>query len=161
MAKAGYSVVTGGAVALTGGTAKTVLGVKSHANFGLDLLRVWWGFVDTVATEAPVTCELCYCTWVTNSPGTASTTLSAPAITQVYGRTITPGFTAAKNWTTEPTVLTPITEVPLTPNGGLVLHDGSLGMTPDCDLAHGFALRFTAASGADTSVRATMWVERC
>jgi hypothetical protein len=156
MSKAGYSIVTGGAVTLVAATAKTVLGVKSGSAFGLDLIKIWWGFADTVATEVPVTCELCRCSWATNGTMGTNNTILTPA--QVYGRAITAGFTAGKNWTAEPTVLTPIMEVPLTPNGGLVLADGILGQTPDCDPDHGFALRLTAATA--TEVRATMWVER-
>lgn len=152
MAKAGYTVVTGGAISLTASTPKTVLAVKSGSAFGLDLTKVWWGFVDTLATEAPVTCELCAVTYAT-----AGTSSSVTPV-QIYGRTITAGFTASKNYTAEPTVLTTIGEIPLTPNGGTLLYDTVLGQSPDCAPDNGFALRFTAA--ADTSVRATMFVER-
>lgn len=158
MAKAGYTVVTGGAVSLAASTTKSVLGIKSGASFGIDLKKIWWGFTGVTASEAPVTCELCYCTWATNSPGTNSTTLTgSPA--QAYGRVITHGITAAKNWTSEPTALTVLGEVPLTPNGGLVLYDSPLGDTPDSAASEGFVLRFTAA--ATVTVRATMWFERC
>lgn len=160
MAKAGYSIVTGGAVALTASTAKSVLGIKSAADFGLDLKKVWWGFTGVTASEAPVVCELCYSTWGANSPGTNSTpltTTSGPQ--QVYGRTIAHGITAGKTWTTEPTTLTVLGEIPLTPNGGTIMYDFPLGDSPDCDLSHGFVLRFTAA--ASVSVRATMIFERC
>lgn len=156
MAKAGYSIVTGGAVSLSASTAKSVLGLKSADDFGIDLKKVWWGFTGVTASEAPVTCELCYCTWASNSPSTNSTGVT-PA--QIYGRTIAAGVTAAKNWTTEPTSLTVIGEIPLTPNGGSLLYDFPLGDTPDCAVDHGFVLRFTAA--ASVSVRATMIFERC
>lgn len=155
MAKAGYSIVTGGAVSLSASTAKSVLGVKAAADFGIDLKKVWWGFSGVAASEAPVTCELCYATFATNGPGTNSTSVTP---TQLYGRTTAPGTSSAKTWTTEPTVLTAIGEVPLTPNGGSLLYDYPLGDTPDTDLAHGFVLRFTAA--ASVSVRATMIFER-
>lgn len=156
MAKAGYTVVTGGAVSLTAATAKSVLGLKAHANFGLDLKKVWWGFTNTSSAEAPVLCELCYCTFATNSPGTASTSVTP---VQIYGRSIAVGATAAKTWTTEPTAISVIGEIPLTPNGGTLLYDIPLGDTPDCAVGEGFVLRFTAA--ASVSVRATMWFERC
>ena len=156
MAKAGYSIVTGGAVALTASTAKSVLGVKSASDFGLDLKKIWWGFTGVTATEAPVVCELCYCTFGANSPGTNSTSVTP---TQVYGRTIAHGVTAAKTWTTEPTTITALGEIPLTPNGGTLLYDVPLGDTPDCAVDQGFVLRFTAA--ASVSVRATMFFERC
>ncbi|WP_326642853.1 hypothetical protein OG884_05725 [Streptosporangium sp. NBC_01755] len=155
MAKAGYSVVTGAAVSLVASTAKSVLGIKSGEAFGLDLKKVWWGFTGVDATDASVVCELCYCTWATNAPGTNSTSVT-PA--QVYGRTIAHGVTAARNWTTEPTVLTVIGEIPLSPNGGTLLYDIPLGDTPDCAPDHGFVLRFTAVD--TVSVRATMFFER-
>ncbi len=155
MAKAGYSIVTGGAVSLSASTAKSVLGVKSGAAFGLDLKKVWWGFTGVTASEAPVVCELAYATFATNGPGTNSTPVTP---SQLYGRTIAHGVTAAKNWTSEPTVLTVLGEIPLTPNGGTILYDFPLGDTPDCAVDHGFVLRFTAA--ASVSVRATMIFER-
>lgn len=156
MAKAGYSVVTGGAVSLAAATAKTVLGIKSADDFGVDLKKVWWGFTGTTASEAPVTCELCYCTWASNAPGTNSSSVTP---IQVYGRTIAHGVSAAKTWTAEPTTLTAIGEIPLTPNGGTLLYDLPLGDTFDSAPDHGFALKFTAA--ASVSVRATMLFERC
>ena len=156
MAKAGYTVVTGGAVALTASTAKSVLGIKRASDFGLDLTKIWWGFTGVTATEAPVTCELCYCTFGANPPGTNSSSVT-PA--QLYGRTIAHGVTAGKTWTTEPTTITPLGEIPLTPNGGTLLYDSPLGTSPDCAPDQGFVLRFTAA--ASVSVRATMWFERC
>ncbi|SET48022.1 hypothetical protein [Nonomuraea wenchangensis] len=156
MAKCGYSIVTGGAVSLASSTTKSVLGVKSAADFGIDLKKVWWGFTGVTASEAPVTCELCYATFATNGPGTSSSSVT-PA--QVYGRTIAHGVTAAKNWTSEPTVLSVIGEIPLTPNGGTLLYDLPLGDTFDSAVSEGFVLRFTA--GASVSVRATMIWERC
>jgi hypothetical protein len=156
MAKAGYSIVTGGAVALAAATAKSVLGVKSHANFGLDLKKVRFGFDGVTATAVPVLVELCYATFATNSPGTASTSVT-PA--QVYGRTIAVGATAARTWTTEPTALTVIDEQLLTPAGGLEVYDFPLGDTPDSNVSEGFVLRCTAP--ATVNVRATMVFERC
>ena len=158
MAKAGYTAVTGANVSLTASTAKSVLGIKSGSAFGLDLKKIWWGFTGTTPTDGTVLCELCYCTFATNSPGTNSTSLTtSPA--QAYGRAITHGVTAARNWTAEPTVLTVLAEIPLTPAGGLLLYDSPLGDSPDCAPDQGFVLRFTSASSV--SVRATMWFERC
>ncbi|HEY9367012.1 hypothetical protein [Streptomyces sp.] len=156
MAKAGYSIVTGGAVALSAATAKSVLGVKSHANFGLDLKKFKVGFDGVTASAVPVLVELCYATFATNSPGTASTSVT-PA--QIYGRSVTVGATAAKTWTTEPTVLTVVQEWLLSPNGGLVFYDFPLGDTPDSAVSEGFVIRCTAP--AIVSVRASMEFERC
>jgi hypothetical protein len=156
MAKSGYSAVTGGAVALSAATAKSIIGVKSHANFGLDLKKVRVGFDGTTASATPVLVELCYATFASNSPGTNSTSVT-PA--QVYGRSIAVGATAAKNWTTEPTVLTVLEEWLVTPNGGLLIYDLPLGDTPDCAVSEGFVLRCTAP--AAVNVRGGLVYERC
>jgi len=155
MAKAGYSAVTGGAVALSAATARTVLGVKAGAAFGLDLLGFEVSFDGVSSSAVPVLVEACYCTWATNGPGTNSTSVT-PA--QTYGRALTAGFTAGKTWTTEPTALTVIKEMLLTPNGGLLSYRWPLGTTPDSALAEGFALRLTAPAGVN--VRASIDVER-
>jgi hypothetical protein len=156
MAKAGYSIVTGGAVGLTAATAKTILGAKSHANFGLDLIEFALAFDGVTAANSPVLVELCYATFATNSPGTNSTSVT-PA--QMYGRALTVGFTAAKTWTTEPTVLTPIKELQVTPNGGVFEWAYPLGQSPDTALAEGLVIRCTAAQ--TVNVRASMTFERC
>lgn len=155
MAKAGYVAMTGGAVSLST-SAKTVLGVKSHANFGLDWIKFRVAFDGVTASAAPALIEPCYCTWGANAPGTNSTSVTP---VQEYGRALTVGATAAKTWTTEPTTLTPIDELYLTPNGGTLLYDWPLGTSPDCALGEGFALRITAS--ATVNVRAAIWFERC
>lgn len=71
---------------------------------------------------------------------------------------LTAGFTAGKNWTAEPTVLTVLDEWLLTPNGGLALVDIPLGNEYDSALAEGFVIRCTAP--ATVNVRATMDVSR-
>jgi hypothetical protein len=155
MAKAGYATNTEGAVALAAATAKSVLGIVAPAQFGCDLQKLRVSFDGVTATAVPVLIELCYATFATQPPGTASTSTT---VDQVYGRTITPGFTAAKNWTTEPTVLTPFDEWLLTPMGGLDKTDIPLGTTPDTAVSNGFVIRCTAP--AIVNVRATLWVER-
>lgn len=156
MAKAGYSATTGAAVPLAVATAKTILGVRAHANFGLDLKKFRVAFDGTTGTAVPVLVELCYATFAANPPGTASTSVT-PA--QVYGRTIAVGATAARNWTTEPTALTVLDEWLLTPAGGLAVYDIPLGDTPDSAVSEGFALRLTAP--AVVNARGAMWFERC
>lgn len=160
MSRAAYSCVTPtiASVALTANTTKTVLGVKAHANSGLDLLEVTVAYDGVTASNVPVYTELVYSTWATNSPGTNSTTLAAPAITQLYGRAMTAGFTAAHTWTTEPTVLTTLDNKLLTPNGGLLVWAFPLGTEPDCALAEGFGIRCRAA--AAVNVVATLKVAR-
>jgi hypothetical protein len=156
MAKAGYSIVTGGAVALSAATAKSVLGVKAPTGNGVDLKKFKVGFDGVTASAVPVLVELCYATFASNSPGTNSSSVTP---SQIYGRAITVGATAAKTWTTEPTVLTAIQEWLLTPNGGVAFYDFPLGDTPDSAVSEGFVLRCTAP--AAVNVRASMEFERC
>lgn len=156
MAKAGYAIVTGSTVTLSASTAKSVLGVQAPEEFGIDLKKVWFAFNGTTASDAPVLVELCRATFESNAPGTNSTPVTPQ---QLYGRTIAHGVSAARNWTSEPTQLTTVAELSLTPNGGTLMYDWPLGDTPDCAPEDGFVLRLTA--GAGVGVRATMVWERC
>lgn len=155
MSKTGYSVVSTGAVALAAATAKSVIGIRGNAAFGVDLRRFELGFDGVVASAVPVAVELCYATFATNPPGTNSTSRT-PA--QVYGRVATHGFTAASNWTVEPTVLTVLDEFLLTPNGGLIVVEFSPDKSYDSAFSEGFVLRCTAP--AIVNLRATLQVER-
>lgn len=153
-----YKCSTEGAVALTAATAKTVIGVKAHANSGLLWSAFKIGFDGVTATGVPVLIELCYCTWATNSPGTNSTSTTPR---QTGGRILTAGFTSGKTWTAgnEPTTLTVYDDSLLTPNGGVIWYDVPLGKEWDSALAEGFAVRLTAP--AIVNVRAVMEVARC
>lgn len=155
MSAVGYSIVTGGAVALTAATAKTILGAKAHANSGLQLKKFWIAFDGVTGSAVPVLVELGYCTFGANAPGTNSSSVT-PA--QAYGRALTAGFTAGKTWTTEPTTITVLSEWLLTPNGGLVGYDYPLGTEPDTALGEGLILRCTAP--ATVNVRGSMFFER-
>jgi hypothetical protein len=159
MAKAGYSVQTGAAVALSAATARSVLCVIAPAQFGVDLCTVEVGFDGVTASAVPVLCELCTSTLATNStPGTNNTTAT---VNQTYGRAIAAGFTGfyASTAGNEPTVLTPVDSWTLTPNGGLLIRDWALGKTYDTNVSAGFVLRCTAP--AAVNVRATFNFERC
>ncbi len=153
--KVGYATSTESAVALAAATAKSILGVRGNAAFGVDLLGFRVGFDGVTASAVPVLVELCYATFATNPPGTNST---SSTIDTVYGRQVASGLTGAKNWTTEPTVLTPIDEWLLTPNGGLVIKDLPRDRTPDSAFSEGFVLRLTAP--AIVNVRGTLFFER-
>lgn len=157
MAKAGYAVTTGGAVALTGGAAKTVLFVAAPAQFGVDLTKLRVGFDGVTSSAVPALVELCYNTQASNS--TAGTGNTTATVNQIYGRAITAGFTAGYNCTSEPTVLTVLDSWLLTPNGGLVMYDLPLATSPDSAVSNGFALRINAP--ANVNARASMWFERC
>jgi len=154
--KTGYSCGTEAAVALVATTAKSVLGVKGNAAFGVDFIGFRIGFDGVTATDKAVLVELCYATFATNSPGTNSTSVT---VDTTYGRAVTSGFTAARAWTAEPTVLTPIDEWTLTPIGGTVVWDIPRDRTPDSAVSEGFVLRCTAPTNA-VNVRATLMFER-
>lgn len=155
MSAVGYSVTTEGAVALSAATAKSILGVKAHANSGLQLKGFEVSFDGVTASAEPVLVELCSATFATNSPGTASTSVTAR---QKYGRVLTAGFTGGKTWTTEPTVLTVFKEFLLAPDKGFIAYQWPLGQEPDSALAEGFVIRCNAP--AAVNVRATLDVER-
>lgn len=151
-----YRAMTGGAVALVAATAKTVLGVKAHANSGLLLKKLRYGFDGVTPANVPVLVELCYCTWATNGPGTNSTSVTP---LQANGRVLTAGFTAAKSWSAEPTALTVLEDLLVTPAGGALWYDFPLSDEWDCALAEGFALRMNAPNAVNA--RANFAVSRC
>lgn len=157
MSAVGYSCTTEGAVALSAATAKTVIGVKAHANSGLQLKGFEVAFDGVTASAVPVLVEVCYCSWGANSPGTNSTSTTPR---QNYGRVLTAGFTSGKTWTAgnEPTTLTVLKEFLMAPDKGLIAYQYPLGLEPDCALAEGFAIRITAP--AIVNVRSSMNVER-
>jgi hypothetical protein len=157
MAKAGYTCATLAAVALAAATAKTVLCVIAPAQFGIDLKKLKVGFDGVTASAIPVLCELMTSTLATNSTPNTNNTTSPPV--QVYGRSITAGFTGFYGSTSEPTVLTAFDSFLLTPNGGALFYDIPLGDTPDTAVSNGIVLRCTAP--AIVNVRASMWFERC
>lgn len=150
-----YSIPTGGAVALAAATAKSVIGVKAHANSGLLLKQASIAFDGVTASNTPVVVELCYATFATNSPGTNSTSVT-PA--QQSGRVLTAGFTAGKGWTTEPTVLTVLEEHLVHPTAGMI-YQIPLSDEYDCALGEGFVMRVTAPQVVNC--RATLKVSRC
>jgi hypothetical protein len=156
--KAGYSLETLAAVALSAATAKSVLTVIAPAQFGIDLTQVRISFDGVTASAVPVLVEICQNTLATNSTvGTANTTAGPPV--QVYGRTIVAGFTGFYNSTSEPTVLTPYDRFTITPNGGTYVYDIPKDRTPDTPVSAGLTIRCTAP--AAVNVNATMLFERC
>jgi len=156
--KSGYKAHTEGEVALAAaGTTLNVLGVAGNANFGVVLKEVWLDFDGTDATNRPVKLFLARCTFATNAPGTASTSVT---VKQSYGRHAGTGFTAAKNWTTAPTVIETVAEeeFSLDPNKGMFRYPWPLGEEPDSALGEGWLLRALVESGdtVSASIRAGM-----
>lgn len=150
MAKAGYSASVG-AVVSTGTALKTILSAIAPAQFGVDLKKFRISFEGVTASAVPVLVGIY--SFTTDGTGTSGT------VNQIYGRSITAGFTTKYNYTVEPTTLTLIDQWTLTPVGGTMLYDFPLGDTPDCAVSNGFALRTTAP--ASVNCWATMWFERC
>lgn len=156
MSKAGYTAPAAAGAALTAATAKSVIGVAAPAQFGVDLTKMRISFDGATSTAVPVRVELCQATFATNGPGTNSTSITP---VQVYGRSITAGFTAAANWTAEPTVLTVIDAWTLAAYGGLVVYDIPFATTPDSAVSTGFVVRCTAPAAVNAT--GSLWFERC
>ncbi len=157
MAKAGYTLPMGAPVALVATVAKTALCVICPAQFGIDLTKMRLGFDGVTASAVPVLVEFCDSTLASNStPGTNN---SIGTVTQVYGRSITAGFTGFYASTTEPTVLTRYDSWSLTPNGGLIIYDWPLGSTHDSAVSAGIAIRLTAPAAVNAN--GAVWFERC
>lgn len=144
-------------MALSAATAKTVLCVIAPAQFGIDLKKLKIGFDGVTASAVPVLCELMTSTLASNSTPNTANTSATPL--QVYGRSITAGFTGFYASTSEPTVLTAFDSWILTPAGGLLMYDYPLGDTPDTAVSAGIVLRCTAP--AAVNVRASFTFERC
>jgi hypothetical protein len=148
MSSVGYKVDTSAVVALTAATARTTLMVITPAQFGGCLRKVRIGFDGVTASAVPVFWEIVRSTNATNStPGTGNTTETAN-IVQYKGRAITTGFTAFSASTSEPTVLTRLDGNWLTPAGGLLVYDFSLGDEFECDVSAGLGVRLTTPTGA-------------
>lgn len=157
MAKAGYSVSTSADVALTAATARSILAVLAPAQFGVDLRGFEIAFDGVTTTDKPVLVEICSFTAATNStPGTANTNETSN-IAQIYGRSITTGFSAFSACTSEPTVITAFKVLRLTPNGGTYDYDWPLGETPDSAVSQGFIIRCTAPTSAVNARAALRW----
>lgn|SRR5262245_16689271 len=150
-----YVADTEGVVALAAaGTAKSIFGILGDAGHGIDLLGMGFSLDGVTASEKPVLVELCHCTFATQPPGTAST---AVTVDQEAGRVVAETFSAAKNWTTEPTVLTVLRPLDCDPYKFYYEKDHPLGESPDTDAADGFVVRMTIPSGG-AAVNARAWM---
>jgi hypothetical protein len=155
MANVGYKIQSLSSNALTASVTRTVVGVKSGAAFGLQVVK--WGFsFNGSAAAAGIECQLVYSTWATNAPGTNSTSITA---TQDYGRVLTNGITGAGHWTTEPTALTVI-ESKFIQQSGAYEWSVPLGKEPDCALGEGFAVRVITPAAVTPNYVAFLSVER-
>lgn len=141
----------------TTSTAKSVAGVKTPAN---QAVRVWGfdiGCDGTNSANGPAIVEVCQATFATNAPGTASTTVTPVALDS--GRPETIQSTAAKNWTTEPTVLTVVEAfyIPAYMGSGLIFYPLSKPLV--CKGGGGCVLRVTQQTGVSVNVTGTLKCE--
>ena len=140
----GYTVTSGTAVhALAAAAAETSWNLIAGASVGIHLVEIGIGFDGVTASAVPVNVELCQST----QAGTG-TVGSSPTPTQIRGRATTVGVTAGVAYTAEPTVLTPVKQWLVSPNGGLLVVQAPLGREAETDLSGGtvkaIALRATA-----------------
>jgi hypothetical protein len=124
--------------------AKTVLGVKAPTNQAVEILGIYAGFAGVTSSEGPALIELCQCTFATNGPGTNSTSVT-PAKTD-WARTETIQSTAAKNWSSEPTVVTFIEPIPVPVYMGFGMTYFPLNSIITIPGGGGFVLRITLPS---------------
>lgn len=159
MAKAGYQIRSG-SVTLTASTAKTSLMLITPAQFGIDLKKFRVSFDGITPLDPSILVEMVTSTNASNStPGTGNTSVTP---TQMYGRSITTGFTAFAASTSEPTVLTVVEDWTQSPYQTDIWYDYPLGDTPDFAVSTGLGIRLTPGTlTATTHAHLVMYFERC
>jgi len=136
------------AVSLSAATAKTTVGVKAPANQNLDIVAARVSFNGTDSTKVPVLVEWCSITFATNSPGTNSTSVTP---VQISGPTTTVQSTAAKAWSTEPTVISVMDTSYITPAGGVFELLVPTSIQTVVAGGAGFGIRLTAPDAVSAS----------
>lgn len=130
----GYSSYPNAAVALSGTTVKTVLKAAAPAGHGLLVAEFAISFDGVTSSAVPALVELCYSTEATNA--TAGTQLSSPPHTR--GRSSGGSVpTVYYNFTSEPTVLTPIKGWLVSQYMGLLILQHPLGRELENDSSGG------------------------
>lgn len=152
MAKRGWYVSTPASVGLVATNPKTILTATAPSTFGLELKRLNLSFDGVTFTAAPVLAELCLCTMA----GTGTSSTVTPA--QSYGATRTggaspgawgPTFTAAYNYSVEPTALTTLEYKLLSPIGAEFDYEWPLGREVECPPSSALAVRITAPANVN------------
>lgn len=152
----GFVAQTEGAVAsAAAGTAKTILNVIAAAGKIAVVSEVGISFDGVTASEKPILVEICRSTQATAG------TSSAVTLRQKHGDpSFVVGATGGKNYTAEPTVLTPIREWLVDPYKGLWVVQFPLGREIQTIVAGGMALRVTVPTGgAAVNMRGYMEIE--
>lgn len=149
-----YVADTEGVVALAAATtAKTIFAVKADTGHALDLLGIAFSLDGVTASEKPVLVEFCSCTFATNAPGTNST---AVTIDSESGPRVPETFSAGKNWTAEPTVITSLRPLDCDPYKFAYERDHPPDASPDFAVSEGFCVRMTIPSGG-AAANARVW----
>lgn len=142
-------------VALSAATAKTVVGIKAAPNHIAVITAVAVTFHGVTSSDIPVLIEVVSGTDASNSPGTNSTTITPP---QLRGRVLTCDAAAAHTWTSEPTVLTRIWELRVSPTSGVVIQL-PLGREIECDPTTNKLIGVRMTAPAAVSVSGTLEFE--
>lgn len=124
--------------ALSAATAKTVISVLGAATYGVNWLGYELSFDGPTSTAQPAKIELCTLT------AAGAGTSTAVTVVNTAGPRITSGFTAATNYTVEPTVLVAFQTFYLPVYGGTAIVQFTPGQEPDNAVSIGFAIRVTA-----------------
>lgn len=138
-----YSVMTEGLVALAAAaTAKSILGAVAPAgkNFSICEVAVFFDGID--ATQKPVLVEVCRSTQAGVGVNTAVTLRQLRGVSTYTGST-----TGTKNYTTEPTVLTPLKRLLVDPYKGLGWQQFPLGREIECYPSGAIIVRMTIPTG--------------
>jgi hypothetical protein len=144
--------VTCNTVSCPAGVAKTVLGVLAAANLPLKVTGISLSFDSPLSFNPPAVLELCACTFATNPPGTNSTGVTPTK--RDGGRAEVVQATAGKNWTVEPTVITPLRTLAMPQFNGTFEPMGTLGREGvpwTIPALTGFLIRITASANINFS----------
>lgn len=149
---AGYSFTTEGAQALAAATAETMVNAINAANGLIRLVEFGVSFDGVSSSAVPVLVELC------SSTQAGAGTSSSATIRQLRGPTRTVQFTAERQYTVEPTVITVLKEWLVPAFNGLLVIQFPLGREPEQTITlDGLLIRATAP--ATVNGRAYMEIE--
>lgn len=145
----GYTVSSGAAFALSGTVAATIVNVIAGTR-ELTITELGVSFDGVTASAVPVLVELCQSTQATaGTPGASPT----PAPIRPLAGGAASSCTAGVRYSAEPTVLTPVKQWLVTPNGGLFVLQHPLGREPGSNTSasgvKAIALRLTAPAGVN------------
>lgn len=139
-----FKVVSGGTVSVVANTPKSVAAIIAPSGGSFKVVKFGLYVADVVlASEKLWTVELC----VSTQAGAGTSTAVTPTKTSGGGAVLA---TAAKNYTAEPTVLTPIEDWPLDPNKGWTGDVVPQSDEAECPAGGALVWRVTSPAGAAT-----------